>query len=70
MGPLFCSEFEPALTDDAFSGGNVDDVFEACHHELQLAHRYGLHVDPGKLGTSLGGIFHDWASKLSLEGMS
>ena len=41
-------DFEPAFADDAFSGGNVDDVFEAFHHELQLAHKYGLHVDPSK----------------------
>ena len=41
-------EFEPAFADDAFSGGNVDDVFEAFHQELQLAHKYGLHVEPSK----------------------
>ena len=29
-------DFEPAFADDAFSRGNVDDVFEAFHHELQL----------------------------------
>ena len=41
-------EFEPAFADDAFSGGHVDDVYEAFYQELQLAHKYGLHVDPQK----------------------
>lgn len=41
-------EFEPAFADDAFSGGHIDDVYEAFRQELQLAHKYGLHVDPAK----------------------
>ena len=41
-------EFESAFADDAFSGGHVDDVYEAFYQELQLAHKYGLHVDPQK----------------------
>ena len=58
-------DFEPAFADDAFSGGNVDDVFEAFHHELQLAHKFGLHVDPSKCTLYLlaedqfRGTFHD-----------
>ncbi|CAL1152009.1 unnamed protein product [Cladocopium goreaui] len=41
-------EFEPAFADDAFSGGHIDDVYAAFRQELQLAQKYGLHVDPAK----------------------
>ena len=42
------SDFKSVFTDNAFSGGNLDDGFEIFHHEFQLAHKYGLHVDPSK----------------------
>ena len=41
-------EFEPAFDDDAFSGRHIDDFYEAFRQVLQLAQKYGLHVDPAK----------------------
>jgi hypothetical protein len=48
LSPRLAPEFEPAFADDAFSGGHIDDVYEAFRQELQLAQKYGLHVDPAK----------------------
>ena len=68
MFGLACSrpppDFEPVFVDDAFSGDNIDDVFEVFHHEFQFTHKYGLHVDPSKCtlyllaGTNFGGTFY------------
>ena len=48
LSPRPAPEFEPAFADDAFSGGHIDDVYAAFRQELQLAQKYGLHVDPAK----------------------
>eukprot|EP00438_Fugacium_kawagutii_P000312 Skav205273 [mRNA] locus=scaffold1841:208849:211374:- [translate_table: standard] len=64
-------EFEPAFADDAFSGGLIDDVYEAFRHELQLAHNYGLHVDPAKCTLYLlaGDSFRGDVSKFQALGV-
>jgi hypothetical protein len=48
LSPRPAPEFEPAFDDDAFSGRHIDDVYKAFRQELQLAQKYGLHVDPAK----------------------
>ena len=41
-------DFEPAFADDAFSGGDVADVWANFQQQLHLAEKYGLHMDPSK----------------------
>ena len=46
--PRGTPDFEPAFADDAFSGGDVGDVWASFQQELSLAEKYGLHMDPSK----------------------
>ena len=46
--PRGTPDFEPAFADDAFSGGEVGDVWASFQQELHLAEKYGLHMDPSK----------------------
>ena len=46
--PRGTPDFEPAFADDAFSGGEVGDVWTSFQQELHLAEKYGLHMDPSK----------------------
>ena len=46
--PRGTPDFEPAFADDAFSGGDVGDVWASFQQELHLAEKYGLHMDPSK----------------------
>ena len=47
--------FEPAFADDAFSRGDVGDVWASFQQELSLAEPYGLHSDPSKCNLYLRG---------------
>ena len=46
--PRGTPDFEAAFGDDAFSGGDVGDVWASFQQELSLAKKYGLHMDPSK----------------------
>jgi len=46
--PRGTPDFEPAFADDAFSGGDVGDVWASFQQELSLTEKYGLHMDPSK----------------------
>ena len=46
--PRGTPDFEPAFANDAFSGGDVGDVWASFQQELNLAEKYGLHMDPSK----------------------
>ena len=46
--PRGTPDFEPAFADDAFSGGDVGDVWASFQQELNLVEKYGLHMDPSK----------------------